>query len=288
MPYQIVALATAFVGSSIAAIWDLKTTEIPDQIPYIMMAVALVAYGVQAYVESNYWIILNSLIAGLSFLGFGFLMYYFGQWGGGDAKLLSAIGFLLPTAPSGFPTLLFPFSLSFLFNLFLVGAVYMLVYASILAVMNTKIIERFISDVKSSSNIFVLGSVSLFLIFVILNLLISNFLSIRINAEFLINISVLPLIATIFIFVIWKFAKAVEEVGFKKKIPMQKLRVGDVPEYFKLWEGITEKELGKIKSSGKKTIWIKEGIRFGGAFPLALLFTLYFGDGILLFLNFVL
>ena len=288
MVYQIVALATAFVGSSIAAIWDLKTTEIPDQIPYIMMAVALVAYGVQAYAESNYWIILNSLIAGLSFLGFGFLMYYFGQWGGGDAKLLSAIGFLLPTAPSGFSNLLFPFSLSFLFNLFLVGAAYMLVYASILAMMNTKIIERFISDVKSSSNIFVLGSMPLFLIFVILNLLISNFLSIRINAEFLINNSVLPLIATIFIFVIWKFAKAVEEVGFKKKIPIQKLRVGDVPEYFKLWEGITNKELKKIKSSGKKIIWIKEGIRFGGAFPLALLFTLYFGDGILLFLNFVL
>ena len=288
MVYQIVALATAFVGSSIAAIWDLKTTEIPDQIPYIMMAVALVAYGVQAYAESNYWIILNSLIAGLSFLGFGFLMYYFGQWGGGDAKLLSAIGFLLPTAPSGFSNLLFPFSLSFLFNLFLVGAAYMLVYASILAMMNTKIIERFISDVKSSSNIFVLGSMPLFLIFVILNLLISNFLSIRINAEFLINNSVLPLIATIFIFVIWKFAKAVEEVGFKKKIPIQKLRVGDVPEYFKLWEGITDKELRKIKSSGKKIIWIKEGIRFGGAFPLALLFTLYFGDGILLFLNFVL
>ncbi len=286
--YQTVALATAFLGSTIAAIWDLKTTEIPDSIPYIMMAVALVAYGVQAYAESNYWIILNSLIAGLSFLGFGFLMYYFGQWGGGDAKLLSAIGFLLPTAPSGFSNLLFPFSLSFLFNLFLVGAGYMLVYASILAMVNTKIIERFISDVKSSSNIFVLGSVSLFLVFVVLNMLISNILSIRIGAEFLISNSVLPLLATIFIFVIWKFAKAVEEVGFKKKIPVQKLRVGDVPEYFKLWEGITEKELKRIKSSGKKTIWIKEGIRFGGAFPLALLFTLYFGDGILLFLNFVL
>ena len=288
MPYQVVALATAFVGSSIAAIWDLKTTEIPDQIPYIMMAVALVAYGVQAYAESNYWIILNSLIAGLSFLGFGFLMYYLGQWGGGDAKLLSAIGFLLPTAPSGFSNLLFPFSLSFLFNLFLVGAAYMLVYASILAMVNTKIIERFISDVKSSSNIFVLGSVSLFLVFVVLNLFISNIFSIKISTEFLVTNSVLPLIATIFIFVIWKFAKAVEEVGFKKKIPVQKLRVGDVPEYFKLWEGITDKELKKIKSSGKKTIWIKEGIRFGGAFPLALLFTLYFGDGILLFLNFVL
>jgi len=288
MDYQTVTLATAFLGSSIAAIWDLKTTEIPDQIPYIMVAVALITYGIQSYVESNYWPILNSLIAGLSLLGFGFLMYYFGQWGGGDAKLLSAIGFLLPIAPSGFSNLMFPFPLSFLFNLFMVGAGYMLVYALILAVMNRKIIERFTNDVKSSSNIFILGSIVLFFTFILLNLFIVNVFSFRTSGEFLIKNSILPLIATIFIFLIWKFAKAVEEVGFKKKIPVSKLKVGDVPMYFKLWEGITEKELIKVKQSGKRFIWIKEGIRFAPSFLLALIFTLYLGDGILLFINFVL
>lgn len=288
MVYQTVALATAFVGSSIAAIWDLKTTEIPDSIPYIMMAVALITYGVQSYIESNYWIILNSLIVGLSLLGFGFLMYYSSQWGGGDAKLLSAIGFLLPAAPSGFSNLLFPFPLSFLFNLFLVGAMYMLAYALILAMMNKRIIERFVSDVKSSSNIFVLGSVTLFVAFILLNLFVANIFSVQPTAEFLLNSSILPLVATIFIFFIWKFAKAVEEVGFKKKIPISELKVGDVPAYFKLWEGITEKELKKIKQSGKKFVVVKEGVRFAPSFVFALIFTLFAGDGILLFLNFVL
>ena len=56
---------------------------------------------------------------------------------------------------------------------------------------------------------------------------------------------------------------------------------------YKIWEGITEKELKKIKKSGKKFIWIKEGVRFAPAFPLALLFTILVGDGILLSIQFL-
>ncbi len=67
----------------------------------------------------------------------------------------------------------------------------------------------------------------------------------------------------------------------KKRIPVSKLRVGDVLLSSKLWEGITEKELKRIKRSGKRYVRIKEGVRFGPAFPLALLFTIYFGDTIL-------
>ena len=287
MPYQAVALATAFAGSTISAIWDLKTTEIPDSIPYIMIAIALITYGVQSYAEGNYWVIGNSLIVGLSLLGFGFLMYYFGQWGGGDAKLLSAIGFLLPVMPIGFSSLRFPFPLSFLFNLFLVGAVYMLFYALVMAASNRRIVSKFLNDVKSSSKILFLSSASLFFVFIFLNLLVATTFSIAIDADFLVKNSVIPLVATIFIVLIWKFAKAVEEIGFKEKIPVSKLKIGDVPIYFKLWEGITEKELRKIKKSGKRFIWIKSGVRFAPAFPLALLFTLLVGDGILFFFNFI-
>lgn len=52
-------------------------------------------------------------------------------------------------------------------------------------------------------------------------------------------------------------------------------------------EGITEKQLREIKKSGKRFIVIKEGVRFGPAFPLALLFTLFYGDGILFLLKFL-
>jgi hypothetical protein len=56
---------------------------------------------------------------------------------------------------------------------------------------------------------------------------------------------------------------------------------------YRIWEGITEKELEKIKKSGRKYIYIKEGVRFAPTFPLALIFTLWFGDGITFLFGFL-
>jgi len=103
---------------------------------------------------------------------------------------------------------------------------------------------------------------------------------------FILKNSLFPLIAILALFVIWKFTKSVEEVGFKKRIPVSKLKVGDVLLESKKWEGITKKELKKIKRS-RKYVTVKEGVRFAPSFVLALLFTLYFGDGLLIFMNFL-
>ena len=97
--------------------------------------------------------------------------------------------------------------------------------------------------------------------------------------------SSLLLVATISLFFIFKFARTVENVGFKRRIHISKLKLGDVLLDNKLWEGITEKELKKLKKSRKKFVWIKEGVRFAPTFPIALLFTLYFGDAILILMR---
>lgn len=284
---QLVPFAVALLGSSIAAAWDLRTTEIPDEIPYAMTAVALLFYGVQSFLAGSYWPIINSVMVGSALFGFGFVMYYFGQWGGGDAKLLAAIGFLLPTA-SAVPVasgtalgLIFPFPVSYLFNVFFVGAVYMLVYAAYLALRNRKIISEFKRDVKASANMLLGFAGALLLLSLGMNLLLYSHFQIQpqISPIFFNSLSIT--IGTLGIFLVWRFARVVENVGLKKRIPVSKLRVGDVLLSSKLWEGITEKELKKIKRSGKRYVRIKEGVRFGPAFPLALLFTIYFGDTIL-------
>lgn len=283
--FELVFLSIAFIGSSLAAFFDLKTTEIPDKIPHTMIALALILYSIQSILTSSYWPILNSLIAGLSLLGFGFLMYFLGQWGGGDAKILASIGFLLPQLPQGFAKLFFPFPLTYLINVFIIGAAYLLIYAFILALLNRKIILKFFNDMKANSKILAIGSIYLLALFLGANLYFSLYAKLFDFGSFL-SVSLLALVLAIFVFVIWRFAKAVEEVGFKRKIPISKLKVGDVLMESKLWEGITKKELRKIKKT-KKFIWIKEGARFAPTFTLALLFTLYFGDGILLFLKFL-
>lgn len=284
MVFEVILLSTAFIGSTLSAIYDLKTTEIPDKIPYAMIAVGLLLFGIQSYLTWSYWPIVKSLAVGLSLLGFGFLMYYFGQWGGGDAKVLSAMGFLLPELSETFTkSSLLPFSLSYTVNVFLVGAAYMIIYAFIVALTHRKVFIKFLDDMKASSKVLSIGSVALFITFLSINWFLMNYFQLTFDMEFVLKNSLLPLAATIGLFVIWKFSKAVEKVGFKKRIRVSKLKVGDVLNKSKLWEGITKKDLRKIKRSRRKYIVIKEGVRFAPSFPLALIFTLYFGDGLLLF-----
>jgi len=281
--FESISLVVALIGSAIGGIYDLKTSDMLDAVPYAMIAIALVLHGVESFLTGSYWPILNSSIAGLGLLGFGYIMYFFGQWGGGDAWMLSAVGFLLPSFNNN---LFFPFPLSYLFNMFLVGAAYMLVYAFVFALMNRKIIFHFKKDMKASGKMLTIGSTVLFFIFFIFNwILVQHF---NLSFDFLSSIgnSLLVVLVAVALFVIYRFAKAVENLGFKKKISVSKLKVGDVLLENKLYKGITEKELKQIRKN-KKSVWIKEGVRFAPTFPLALLFTIYFGDGILLFIKFL-
>lgn len=277
----LIPLIVAFVGSIYAAIWDLRTTEIPDEIPHAMIAFALIFYAIQSVIANDYWIFLDSLLYGSAIFALGFVMYYAGQWGGGDAKILAAVIFLLPVAQTTLP-----FPITYLLNVFLVGAGYMIIYSFILALRNRKIFSAFFIDIKKSKAVIALGSIALFATFAIINYFILVLLAFPINYILLFRNAMIPLFAAIGLFVIWRFSKAVEDVGFKKKISISKLKVGDVLIESKLWEGITARQLKKIKKSGKKSVWIKEGVRFAPTFPLALVFTLIYGDFLFLILKF--
>jgi len=280
---EIILFLVAFVGSTVAAFYDLKTTEIPDKIPYVMIAIGIIGNIVASYLAWSYWPFVYSMIAGLGFLGFGFIMYYLGQWGGGDAKILSGIGFLLPTYQSAKLTL--PFSIGFFFNVFLVGAVYMIIYAFVLSFINRKIWTVFFKDLKANARMILIYNSALVASIILMGLLFARYFEFLPLTAFTVLVVTIGL-ASAGLYILWKFVKVVENVGFKKKIPVSKLRVGDVPDYYKIWEGVTEKEIRKIKKSGKKYILIKEGVRFAPAFPIALIFTLVFGDGILVLMNF--
>lgn len=278
----LIPLIVAFAGSIYAAIWDIRTTEIPDEIPHAMIIFALLYYGIQSVIEINPWIFLDSLIAGGAIFILGFIMYYAGQWGGGDAKILAAIIFLLPVSNT-----VLPFPVTYLLNVFIVGAGYMILYSFVLALKNRKIFSAFFVDVRKNKAVFALGSVSLFVAFSIINYSVLFLLAYPINYLSIFQNSLIPVVAAIVLYSIWRFAKAVEEVGFKRKIPLSKLRIGDVLLDSKIWEGLTEKQLKRIKKSGKRFVWIKEGVRFAPTFPLALAFTLIYGDFLFLLLRFV-
>jgi type IV secretory pathway VirB3-like protein len=276
--FEGISIIVALAGTFLASLWDLKTTEVPDPIPYAMIGIGLAIALLQSFIYRDFSQLADCLFSGFSLLVFGALMYFLGQWGGADALILAGVGFLLPKISK--PKLLFPFPFSYLLNVFIIGAIYMIIYALIFAVLNKKIILSFFKEVKASKSILSIGSFGLFILFIGINYLVLSFLHLPIQHFFVFKNSLLLLIITLGIYLLLKFVKVVEEVGFKKRIPVSKLKVGDVLAEEKFWKGISEKEIEKIKKSGKKFVWIKEGVRFAPTFFLALIFTLYYGDGI--------
>ncbi len=280
---EYVPLSIALAGSSLAGAWDLKTTEIPDIIPHVMIVLGLVFWGFQSYILHDYWLVIQSALVGSAFLGFGFLMYYFGQWGGGDAKIFSAIGFLVPTAIYNSVSSILPFPLTYLINVFLLGAVYMIFYAFVVAVRNRNIIQDFSNSVKANSKMTLLILSGIFISFFILMQLIgfgrTSLQYSALNALFIASLY-LSLV------LLWRFVLSVEKIGFRKKIPVSKLKIGDVLLESKYWEGITKDDIHKMKKSGKRYVVIKDGVRFGPVFPMALVFTLIAGNVIALLFNF--
>ncbi|MCX6820787.1 MAG: A24 family peptidase, partial [Candidatus Aenigmarchaeota archaeon] len=236
-----IAFAVALAGSALAAAWDLRTTEIPDEIPYVMIAIGLLLYGWQSYTEGSFWPLAWSLGIGGAFFAFGFLMYQIGQWGGGDAKLLAAVGCLLPNA-AGLPAelasagltafqnvhLFFPYPVSYFFNVFFVGAAYMMAYAFAIAMSNRKVLTSFIGDVKATNRVYVIAAAALFVGIAAINFFMYSSFGMHLGFAPMIFNSAVSVLAIAGVFVVWKFALAVEKVGFRRSVPVSRLRVGDV------------------------------------------------------------
>ncbi|MBI2084419.1 MAG: prepilin peptidase [Candidatus Aenigmarchaeota archaeon] len=286
MVFAYIPLATAFIGATIATIWDLKTTEVPDQVPYAMIAIALLFYGYQSLVGGTFEPILNSLIYGITFLAFGALMYYVGQWGGADSLILGALGFLLPYVPAGFAHTSLRFPLSYLVNLFILGAVYLLAYGFVFSIRNKAVLQGFAKDFKAASNLLLVGLVGLFVASYAVGIGITKLFYQTFDFQRAFYISLYPFATTALLYLIWKFSKSIETYGFRKRISISKLKVGDMLMSEKKLVGVTENQIKALKRSGKRYVDIKLGVPFAPAFPLALLVTLLYGDLIFILLNF--
>jgi len=117
----------------IATYTDLKTLEVPDWLNYAGIAAGLGIHLIFSLQQWTLWPIISSL-GGLAIaFAFACLMFYTGQWGGGDAKLLMALGALFGFAPDKFA-----FSTSFLINLVFIGALWGFAWTMGLALVNVK------------------------------------------------------------------------------------------------------------------------------------------------------
>lgn len=139
MDAQLIPTALALGSVCVATYTDLKKQIIPNRLTYPLIAVGIAFYiGLGAW-EGNFYLIISGAAGAAVAFGIGYGMYLLGGWAGGDVKLFTALGALLPKldAPLLSPNRLlspftktaplFPFSL--LINSVILAAPVLLLYA---------------------------------------------------------------------------------------------------------------------------------------------------------------
>jgi Flp pilus assembly protein protease CpaA len=253
--------ALAFVWTLAATIQDIKKREVANWLNFSLIAFALGYRAFYSIITKDVYFFLWGLAGALIFFGLANLLYYARAFAGGDAKLLIGFGAIIPF--DSIKTIV-PESILFILLLFLVGAVYSLLYSILLVVKNKKV---FLKEYPIRFN-----SIKLpFFICVIATISFALSDKTRIGS----------LIAgfTSLILLVYAYTKSLDRCMLKQYLP-SKLTEGDWLEYDvrlnkstlikKTVHGLTIQDIRKLRKANKK-VYIKEGIPFVPAFLITLL-----------------
>ena len=243
----------ALVGSAIAGLWDLKTTEVPGEIP-ILMCFGGGAYWYFQWITSGIaYPFIVSILLGLVVLGIGLLMYHKKAWGEADAWILAAIAFMVPLYTTGEV-----FFLDYIFNFLIVAVVYMVLYSLIIGLKNKSIFGLFAQGVKKRW----------FIVFPVL--------IVCATAAVMFPPMQFPSFLLAFMVLFWVYARVIENNVFKKQISVKDLKVGDVLLDEK-WIGVTQEDIDRLRKT-TENVTIKDGVRFVPVFAITLAVTLLWGN----------
>lgn len=258
---NIFLIVFALIWLVIASVSDLKKREVPNWLSFSFIIFALAFRAFYAVLNSDLWFFVYGLLGFIVFFILAYAFYYARIFAGGDAKLLMGMGVVLPFS-NNFITNLLSLT-SFIFLLFLVGAVYSLIFSFALAVRNKKTFSKeFYKQAKEQRKWFYISFIPAVLFFIL------AFFN-----------SILVFLAIIFLLfpLLYVYAKAVEEACMIKQVSSKEVTVGDwlyreikigkrvIKPY---WEGLSEKEVALLKKYNKK-ILIKQGIPFVPVFLIA-------------------
>lgn len=244
----------------------MKTREVPDWVNYSLLFSAL---GVRSiFAVANGWSILISGIIGfLVCLMVAYFFYYTDQWGGGDSKLLMALGMVIGVS--------FPFSSEsftlfwFLLGVLLLGAIYGLFWMGLLAIRHRHEFSQQFSTLLRRHKVMqgsVLG-ISVLLLGVQFTLF-----------------TVWPLILFIIgIFYLMLFVKSVERGCFFTEKPVEEITEGDWlaeevihnGKYLLKKKTLQKEDVALLQSLKNMKVLIKEGIPFTPSFLLAYLVIIF-------------
>jgi len=283
MIVNILLLSIALVALIVGTITDIKFREVPDWINFGLIFAGIGIRLIYSSITFDWMFLAYGIFGLIVAVVLSYIMFYAGQWGGGDAKLLMGLGALI-----GLPFSLqqMPLFLVFLINILLVGAIYGLVYSITLAFINRKkflkIFKKIMYDKKVKiANLLAFLASAFFIL--IITILIDE-----------IKVRVFLIIAIVFLYLslyLIVFVKAVELSAMFKLVNPSELTEGDwiAKDVFvdkkKICGpkdlGINKKQIKQLVNFSKKNkvkkIKIKEGIPFVPSFLIAFILSLSLG-----------
>lgn len=247
-------LVFAFALVLFAGLYDLKTSNVHEEVPALLISVGLFYWLMKSFLAADLGLVWDSVISGLIFLVLAQMLYYAKVWGDGDAWIMAGLGFCLPNFSTEFLVSsfgAFSYPVYFLFNLFFVGGVYTIVYLFFYSAKHSQVRRDFMSELGRHRAIYG-GAIAA-----------SVMASLFVPYFFLIGL--IP--------ILYAYAKVVER-GMKKRISIKDLTEDHVIAGGNI-RGVSEQELEQLKKT-RKYVEVQDGIRFTMVFPLTLI-LLYFG-----------
>ncbi len=256
-----------------ATIQDLRNREIANWLSFSLIIFALgFRFFYALFSAGNFSFFYQGLIGlGIFFL-LGNLLYYGRVFAGGDAKLMIALGAILPIHETLLENI--QFFLIFFLLFFFSGAIYSFIVSSGLAIKNFKAFKKeFIVQFKKNKKLFYLT------IFIGLAVMLLGFVD---SALFIFGVL---LFITSYLYI---FAKAIDESCMVKVVNTKNLAEGDwlysdlkvgKKKIKATWDGLNKKDITIIKKQYKQ-IKIKQGIPFTPVFLISMiiLFLFYLFD----------
>jgi len=262
-------LVLGFAWILFATISDIKTTEIPDWLNFSLVIFALgFRFFYSLFGGQGFNFFYQGLIGFGIFLVLGNALYYGRVFAGGDAKLMIALGSILPLSGNIFTNL--EIALSFFFLFLASGSAYGIFASGYLAFRNFKSFRKEFRKVYRSHAAFNIIIMSMGILVLIGGILFN---------ELIIYLGMLIFIMPL----LYLFTKSVDET-MKKRTSPKNLMEGDwlcsdvkiANKTIKAnWNGLTKEDI-KLLQRKNKSVVIKRGVVFGPVFLISFLLLVYF------------
>ncbi len=279
----ITALAVLLIGTYC----DIRWREVPDWLNFSILFAGIGFRIIFTIVENDWNYLLYGLYGFIAMFIIALVMFYAGQWGGGDSKMVIGLGALI-----GLPLSLDAFLIGFLINTIIFGALFSLIFSAYLCTKHwKKFKEEFVRmmEQKRRYRHYVWAATITLLIITIFS---------PTQAKIILAVSAGLLFSSLYIFI---YLKAVEKSAMLKYVKPEELTEGDwiaEPVYVGKKYIAGPKDLGIEMSQIKKLInykkkkkidkiLIKVGIPFVPSFLLAYIATYLWGDFVLQFLGLI-